>query len=225
MARFTPGGTGHDRPLDSTVGCGPLVVRVVQLAGVTAVEIAESHEAQVGALHRPTGAARAAGAAPSGAWCFADHMGPADVTEGSGLDVGPASAHGPADGHLAARRPGAAQGQPRLRAADLARAAQPDDRRPRGGACRGGDGPLPGHPRGHPAVDRAAGRDPPRRGRLRAPRRAAPGRTARRRRDRARRELGGAREPGTARHAPRRRRPRRPWPRRPSRSAPSSSTP
>ena len=24
-----------------------------------------------------------------GAWCFADHMGPADVTEGSGLDVGP----------------------------------------------------------------------------------------------------------------------------------------
>jgi len=24
-----------------------------------------------------------------GAWCFADHMGPADVTEGAGLDVGP----------------------------------------------------------------------------------------------------------------------------------------
>jgi redox-sensitive bicupin YhaK (pirin superfamily) len=24
-----------------------------------------------------------------GAWCFADHMGPADVTENSGLDVGP----------------------------------------------------------------------------------------------------------------------------------------
>ena len=24
-----------------------------------------------------------------GAWCFADHMGPADVTEGSGLDIGP----------------------------------------------------------------------------------------------------------------------------------------
>ena len=30
-----------------------------------------------------------------GAWCFADHMGPADVTEGSALNVGPLLYVGP----------------------------------------------------------------------------------------------------------------------------------
>lgn len=48
----------------------------------------DAHEAQVGrftvrrALPQRT-------RRTVGAWCFADHMGPADVTEGSGLDVGP----------------------------------------------------------------------------------------------------------------------------------------
>jgi len=52
------------------------------------VEYLTSHRARVGSFdvrraipqrHRRT----------IGAWCFADHMGPADVTEGSGLDIGP----------------------------------------------------------------------------------------------------------------------------------------
>jgi redox-sensitive bicupin YhaK (pirin superfamily) len=51
-------------------------------------EILSAHSAQVGSM-------RVRRALPQrrrrtvGAWCFADHMGPADVTEGSGLDVGP----------------------------------------------------------------------------------------------------------------------------------------
>ena len=53
-----------------------------------AIEVYASHEAQVGrfTVRRalPQRARRTVGA-----WCFADHMGPADVTEGAGLDVGP----------------------------------------------------------------------------------------------------------------------------------------
>ena len=51
-------------------------------------EVLPSHHALVGAIdvrralpqrtHRTVGA-----------WCFADHMGPADVTEEHGLDIGP----------------------------------------------------------------------------------------------------------------------------------------
>ena len=52
------------------------------------VEYLASHHARVGALDVrraiPQRRRRSIGA-----WCFADHMGPADVTEGSGLDVGP----------------------------------------------------------------------------------------------------------------------------------------
>ncbi|MDH2904169.1 MAG: pirin family protein [Actinomycetota bacterium] len=52
------------------------------------VEVLSAHHAQVGALRvrrsLPQRRRRTVGA-----WCFADHMGPADVTEGSGLDVGP----------------------------------------------------------------------------------------------------------------------------------------
>ncbi len=53
-----------------------------------AIDVLPSHEAQVGrftvrrALPQRT-------RRTVGAWCFADHMGPADVTEGAGLDVGP----------------------------------------------------------------------------------------------------------------------------------------
>ncbi len=52
------------------------------------VEILNSHHARVGSFDVrraiPQRARRTIGA-----WCFADHMGPADVTEGSGLDIGP----------------------------------------------------------------------------------------------------------------------------------------
>ena len=52
------------------------------------VEYLASHRARVGSLDvrraLPQRRRRTIGA-----WCFADHMGPADVTEGSGLDVGP----------------------------------------------------------------------------------------------------------------------------------------
>jgi redox-sensitive bicupin YhaK (pirin superfamily) len=55
---------------------------------MTRVEITASHEAQVGRLVVRRALPRR-GRRTVGAWCFADHMGPADVTEGSGLDVGP----------------------------------------------------------------------------------------------------------------------------------------
>ena len=55
---------------------------------MTAVEVLDGREARVGkfTVRRvlPTRPLRTVGA-----WCFADHMGPAEVTERSGLDVGP----------------------------------------------------------------------------------------------------------------------------------------
>ncbi len=52
------------------------------------LEVMNSHRAQVGHFDvrraLPQRRRRTVGA-----WCFADHMGPADVTEGSGLDIGP----------------------------------------------------------------------------------------------------------------------------------------
>ena len=55
---------------------------------MTDVEVTASHEAQVGRFTVRRALPRR-GRRTVGAWCFADHMGPADVTEGSGLDVGP----------------------------------------------------------------------------------------------------------------------------------------
>lgn len=55
---------------------------------MTDVEVTESHEAQVGRFTVRRALPRR-GRRTVGSWCFADHMGPADVTEGSGLDVGP----------------------------------------------------------------------------------------------------------------------------------------
>jgi quercetin 2,3-dioxygenase len=52
------------------------------------VEVTDSREEQVGKL-RVRRALPRKGRRTVGAWCFADHMGPADVTENSGLDVGP----------------------------------------------------------------------------------------------------------------------------------------
>src|SRR4051794_7453513 len=52
------------------------------------VEVTESHQAVVGRFTVRRALPRR-GRRTVGAWCFADHMGPADVTENSGLDVGP----------------------------------------------------------------------------------------------------------------------------------------
>ncbi|MTE18985.1 pirin family protein [Streptomyces sp. TRM43335] len=52
------------------------------------VEVSDSREARVGRF-RVRRALPRRGRRTVGAWCFADHMGPADVTEDSGLDIGP----------------------------------------------------------------------------------------------------------------------------------------
>jgi redox-sensitive bicupin YhaK (pirin superfamily) len=52
------------------------------------VEVTESHAATVGHFTVRRALPRR-GRRTVGAWCFADHMGPADVTETSGLDIGP----------------------------------------------------------------------------------------------------------------------------------------
>jgi quercetin 2,3-dioxygenase len=51
------------------------------------VELSDSREEQVGRF-RVRRALPRRGRRTVGAWCFADHMGPADVTERSGLDIG-----------------------------------------------------------------------------------------------------------------------------------------
>jgi redox-sensitive bicupin YhaK (pirin superfamily) len=52
------------------------------------MEVSDSREEFVGKF-RVRRALPRRGRRTVGAWCFADHMGPADVTENSGLDVGP----------------------------------------------------------------------------------------------------------------------------------------
>jgi quercetin 2,3-dioxygenase len=52
------------------------------------MEVDDSRESQVGRFTVRRALPRR-GRRTVGAWCFADHMGPADVTENSGLDVGP----------------------------------------------------------------------------------------------------------------------------------------
>lgn len=52
------------------------------------LEVADSREAVVGRFPVRRALPRK-GRRTVGAWCFADHMGPADVTEDSGLDIGP----------------------------------------------------------------------------------------------------------------------------------------
>ena len=53
-----------------------------------AIEVSHSREATVGGLTVRRALPRH-GRRTVGAWCFADHMGPASVTENAGLDVGP----------------------------------------------------------------------------------------------------------------------------------------
>lgn len=52
------------------------------------MDIIDSHQDVVGRIPVRRALPRR-GRRTVGAWCFADHMGPADVTENSGLDVGP----------------------------------------------------------------------------------------------------------------------------------------
>ena len=52
------------------------------------IEVGDSREETVGRFTVRRALPRR-GRRTVGAWCFADHMGPADVTEGAGLDVGP----------------------------------------------------------------------------------------------------------------------------------------
>lgn len=71
--------TEADAPTDEAEGSHP---------GHACMEISDSHQAQVGHVTVRRALPRR-GRRTVGAWCFADHMGPADVTENSGLDVGP----------------------------------------------------------------------------------------------------------------------------------------
>jgi len=60
----------------------------IKLQAMTGIEVDDSREETVGRF-RVRRALPRRGRRTVGAWCFADHMGPADVTEGAGLDVGP----------------------------------------------------------------------------------------------------------------------------------------
>ncbi len=57
-------------------------------AAAGALEITESRPTRVGAISVRRALPRRE-RRTVGAWCFADHMGPADVTEDGGLDIGP----------------------------------------------------------------------------------------------------------------------------------------
>lgn len=60
----------------------------IKLQAMAGIEVDDSREETVGRF-RVRRALPRRGRRTVGAWCFADHMGPADVTEGAGLDVGP----------------------------------------------------------------------------------------------------------------------------------------
>ncbi|MGN9813634.1 pirin family protein [Micromonospora sp. BQ11] len=71
----------------SAVDSPPTVAKVSH-PNAPCVEVTDSRDEQVGDI-RVRRALPRKGRRTVGAWCFADHMGPADVTENSGLDVGP----------------------------------------------------------------------------------------------------------------------------------------
>ncbi|MCC6436213.1 MAG: pirin family protein [Acidimicrobiales bacterium] len=58
------------------------------LAGPAPIEVTDSHQATVGGATVRRALPRR-GRRTVGAWCFADHFGPAAVTENAGMDVGP----------------------------------------------------------------------------------------------------------------------------------------
>ena len=98
-----------------------------------------------------------------GAWCFADHMGPVAVTEGQGVDIGPHPHTGLQTVTWLRRGRDRPPRQPRVRAADPARPAQPHDGRPRRVPRGGGERALPRRPPRHPALGGAARGHPSRR--------------------------------------------------------------
>lgn len=71
----------------STIDAPPMVVEGGH-PSAACVEVTDSREEQVGRI-RVRRALPRKGRRTVGAWCFADHIGPVDVTESSGLDVGP----------------------------------------------------------------------------------------------------------------------------------------
>jgi quercetin 2,3-dioxygenase len=68
-------------------GAGSAPISVRDEPSTPCVELSDSVEASVGRF-RVRRALPRRGRRTVGAWCFADHMGPADVTERSGLDIG-----------------------------------------------------------------------------------------------------------------------------------------
>jgi quercetin 2,3-dioxygenase len=68
-------------------GAGSAPISVTDEPSAPCVELSDSREASVGRF-RVRRALPRRGRRTVGAWCFADHMGPADVTEHSGLDIG-----------------------------------------------------------------------------------------------------------------------------------------
>lgn len=78
-----------DRPGADRSGADPPGSAVPGLgAPPVGAEVRASREAQVGAL-RVRRALPQRGRRSVGAWCFVDHVGPAQVSEEHGLDVGP----------------------------------------------------------------------------------------------------------------------------------------
>ena len=71
----------------STIDAPPTIADCGQ-PSVPCIELSDSRDEFVGRL-RVRRALPRRGRRTVGAWCFADHMGPANVTENSGLDVGP----------------------------------------------------------------------------------------------------------------------------------------
>jgi len=71
----------------STIDASPVVADCSR-PSAPCIEVTDSRDEQVGKI-RVRRALPRKGRRTVGAWCFADHMGPADVTESSGLDVGP----------------------------------------------------------------------------------------------------------------------------------------
>ncbi len=94
---------------------------------------------------------------PVGAWCFAEHYGPHDVTDDRRHGRRPAPAHRPADRELAVRRRDRAPRQ-RGHHAWSGRRAQPDDRRARHRPLRVSTPRH--HPARRPALGGAARRRP-----------------------------------------------------------------
>ncbi len=68
-------------------GTGATPLDVVDEPGSPGVELSDSRDERVGHI-RVRRALPRRGRRTVGAWCFADHMGPADVSETSGLDIG-----------------------------------------------------------------------------------------------------------------------------------------